>query len=135
MKVIFSQSDLSKEVINNELTFELNEVTTAETLIGNFFEIVSDFKDANARLFNFSKPILLKVINETSNLETKETETETILDTSLALKGLQQKCKLQWTKKGRTKFKNNIAICLRASQRKMKAFTVNEFNELNERLG
>ncbi len=135
MKVIFSQSDISKELIENELTFELNELTTAETLIGNFFEIVSDFKDSNARLFNFSKPILLKVVNESTNIETKETEAQTILDTSLALKGLQQKCKLQWTKKGRVRFKNNIAICLRASQRKMKAYTVSEFNELNEKLG
>jgi len=135
MKVIFSQSDISNEVINNDLTFSFNENCTPETLIGNFYEIVSDFKAVNAKLFNFSKPITLKVLNETSNVQTKETEVQTVLDTSLAFEALQQKCKLQWTKKGRVRFKNNIAICLRASQRKLKAFTVEEFNELNENLG
>ena len=135
MKVIFSQNGINESILSNELTFELNELCTPETLIGNFFEVVNDFKQANAKLFNFSQPILLKVLNESSNLETKETELETILDTSLALKGLQQKCKLQWNKKGRTKFKNNIAICLRASQRTLKAYTAEQFDELNEKLG
>lgn len=114
----------------NELTYELLKGGSVETLIGNFYEVVSDFKDANAKLFNFSSPILLRVenINE-------DNETQLIMNTGLALKQLQHKCKLQWTKKGRTRFKNNVAICIRATQRQIKTFTKKEFEELNNKLG
>lgn len=124
-KVTFYQGE-------TQLTYELKlfERGNIETLIGNFYEVISDFKDANAKLFNFSSPILLRV-----DLVTEENETELIMNTGLALKQLQHKCKLQWTKKGRTRFKNNVAICIRATKRQMKTFTSEEFEQLNERLG
>lgn len=129
-KVTFYQNDIDKDIIANELTFELTFESDVNTLVGNFYEIISDFKDSNAKLFNFSKPIVLLVqsVNE-------KNESELILNTGLALKQLQSKCKLQWNKKGRLRFKNNVSICVRASQRKLKPFTAQEFTELNEKLG
>lgn len=122
-KVTFYQSD-------NELTYELLKGGSVETLIGNFYEVVSDFKDSNAKIFNFSSPILLRVENVNEN-----NESNLIMNTGLALSQLQQKCKLTWTKKGRIRFKNNVAICVRATQRQIKTFTKKEFEELNEKLG
>jgi len=129
-KVTFYQNDINRDIIANELTFELTQKCDVNTLVGNFIEIISDFKDSNAKLFNFSKPIVLLVqsVNE-------KNEHETILNTGLAFKQLQSKCKLQWNKKGRKRFKNNIAICLRSSQRKLKPFTSVEFDVLNDKLG
>jgi hypothetical protein len=122
-KVTFYQEE-------NELTYELSKGGSIETLIGNFYEVVSDFKDSNAKLFNFSSPILLRVENVN-----EENETDLIMNTGLALKQLQQKCKLTWTKKGRVRFKNNVSICVRATQRQIKTFTIKQFEELNDKLG
>lgn len=129
-KITFFQSGIDETILNNELTFELTFESDVNTLVGNFYEIVSDFKDSNAKLFNFSLPIILRV----ENINEKN-ESELILNTGLALKQLQSKCKLQWNKKGRLRFKNNVSICVRASQRKLKPFTAQEFTELNEKLG
>ena len=129
-KVTFYQNDIDKDIIANELTFELTFESNVNTLVGNFYEIISDFKDSNAKLFNFSKPIVLLVQSVNDKNEHK-----TILNTGIALKQLQSKCKLQWNKKGRKRFKNNVAICVRASQRKIKPFTSIEFDVLNEKLG
>ena len=129
-KITFFQVGIDETILNNELTFELTFESNVNTLVGNFYEIISDFKESNAKLFNFSLPIILRV----ENINEKN-ESETILNTGLAFKQLQSKCKLQWNKKGRKKFKNNIAICLRASQRKIKPFTSIEFDVLNEKLG
>ena len=129
-KITFFQVGIDETILNNELTFELTFESNVNTLVGNFYEIISDFKDSNAKLFNFSLPIILRV----ENINEKN-ESELILNTGLALKQLQSKCKLQWNKKGRLRFKNNVAICVRASQRTMKPFTSDEFTKLNEKLG
>jgi hypothetical protein len=129
-KITFFQVGIDETILNNELTFELTFESNVNTLVGNFYEIISDFKESNAKLFNFSLPIILRV----ENINEKN-ESELILNTGLALKQLQSKCKLQWNKKGRKRFKNNIAICLRSSQRKLKPFTSIEFDVLNEKLG
>ena len=129
-KITFFQVGIDETILNNELTFELTFESNVNTLVGNFYEIISDFKDSNAKLFNFSLPIVLRV----ENINEKN-ESELILNTGLALKQLQSKCKLQWNKKGRLRFKNNVSICVRASQRKIKPFTAVEFDVLNEKLG
>tara|TARA_R110001632_G_scaffold170500_1_gene289711 strand:+ start:237 stop:668 length:432 start_codon:yes stop_codon:yes gene_type:complete len=129
-KITFFQVGIDETILNNELTFELTFESNVNTLVGNFYEIISDFKESNAKLFNFSLPIILRV----ENINEKN-ESELILNTGLALKQLQSKCKLQWNKKGRLRFKNNVAICVRASQRKIKPFTAVEFDALNEKLG
>lgn len=129
-QITFFQVGLDETILNNELTFELTFESDVNTLVGNFYEIISDFKESNAKLFNFSLPIILRV----ENINEKN-ESELILNTGLALKQLQSKCKLQWNKKGRLRFKNNVSICVRASQRKLKPFTAQEFTELNEKLG
>ena len=129
-KITFFQVGIDETILNNELNFELTFESNINTLVGNFYEIISDFKDSNAKLFNFSLPIILRV----ENINEKN-ESELILNTGLALKQLQSKCKLQWNKKGRLRFKNNVAICVRASQRTMKPFTADEFTKLNEKLG
>ena len=129
-KITFFQVGIDETILNNELTFELTFESNVNTLVGNFYEIISDFKESNAKLFNFSLPIILRV----ENINEKN-ESELILNTGLALKQLQSKCKLQWNKKGRLRFKNNVSICVRASQRKIKPFTSVEFDVLNEKLG
>ena len=72
-KVTFYQQE-------NELTYELLKGGSIETLVGNFYEVVSDFKDSNAKLFNFSSPILLRVENVN-----EDNESELIMNTGLGL--------------------------------------------------
>ncbi len=130
-KVTFYQLDKNQTVdLTNNLTYELTDETNVNTLVGNFYEMLSFFKNSNAKLFNFSLPVLVRVENVND-----ENEHETILNTGLAFTQLQQKCKLQWNKKGRTRFKNNVSICIEASRYQIKQFTTQDFETLNEKLG
>lgn len=110
----------------NELSFNLDSETTVNTLIGNFFERVNLFKKANAKLLNYSKPILLRIENS---------DKETLLNTGLTFEALQMKCKLQWTKQGRNRFKNNVAVCIEAVNLETRVFTDKDYEKLNEKLG
>lgn len=119
----------------NEIKFNLTSETNINTLIGNFYERVNLFKKANAKLFNFSKPVLLRVETTVLNVETKEEETINIINTNLAFEALQMKCKLTWTKKGRNRFKNNVSVCIEASQMETRTFNAEDYETLNEKLG
>jgi len=110
----------------NELKFTLNSETTVNTLVGNFYKRIDLFKRANAKLLNYSQPILLRIENE---------DKETIINTGLSFEALQMKCKLQWNKQGRNRFKNNVAICIEASQMETTEFNETQYEELNEKLG
>ncbi len=130
-KVTFYQLDKNQTVdLSKNLTYKLTDETDVNTLVGNFYEMLNFFKDSNAKLFNFSLPVLVRVESVNDN-----NEHETVLNTGLAFTQLQQKCKLQWNKKGRTRFKNNVSICIEASRYQIKPFTANDFEALNEKLG
>ena len=130
-KVTFYQLDKNQTVdLSKNLTYKLTDETNVNTLVGNFYEMLRFFKDSNAKMFNFSLPVLVRVENVN-----EDNEHETILNTGLAFTQLQQKCKLQWTKKGRTRFKNNVSICIDASRYQIKQFTSEDFEKLNEKLG
>jgi len=118
--IIFYQSE-------NEISFNLesNQKETINTLVGNFYKRVDLFKRSNAKYFNFSEPILLRIENE---------NTETVLNTGVSFKALQMKCKLQWNKKGRNRFKNNVSVCVDAVNMTVETFTNSDYEQLNENL-
>ena len=112
MKVSFYQE--SEESI--ELTFTVKNVqNVARDCIGNFFEYVRDFKDAGAKAFNFSKPILFKIEIENNKLDSK-----------IIHSALKQKMKLQWNNDGCRRYSDRFKVCMRAMQRVPKNYTEQE---------
>lgn len=127
--IIFYQSE-------NEISFNLesNQKETINTLVGNFYKRVDLFKRSNAKFFNFSQPILLRIENETINFVDSSIKTETVLNTGVSFKALQMKCKLQWNKKGRNRFKTNVSVCIDAVNMTVETFTNEDYEKLNDSL-
>lgn len=113
IKVTFYQNEIDE---SNSLVFVVQNVQNiARDCIGNFYAKLKFFKDANAKLFNFSQPIMFKIEIDSSKL-----------DSNILHSALKHKMKLQWTPQGCKRYSNRFKVCMEAMQFKTKNYTAEE---------